>query len=152
VLQLQHLPDGSLNIVLQALRRCQIREQVQEDPFPLARIDVVDDPTFNAKRLAPLATTVKNQMVRIIHLSPNIPDEMASALDSIDDPGILADVVATNLSIPIEEKQALLATFDRKTRLDQITRLLAKEVELLEVSAKIQSEVKSSIDKGQREF
>lgn len=152
ILQLQHLPDGSLNIVLQALRRCRIEEQVASTPYPVARITVIDDPSFDARRLAPLAAAVRAQMVRIIHLSPNIPDEMAGALDSIEDPGILADVVATNLSVPLEEKQALLSTVDRKARLEQIARLLAKEVELLELSAKIQSEVKGSIEKGQREF
>ena len=79
---------------------------------------------------------------RIIDLSPQIPSEASFLVRSIDNPGVLADIVASNLGIGVEEKQDLLDTFDTSTRMDKVVTLLNKEIQVLELSNKIQSEVK----------
>jgi len=152
ILQMTHLPDGSMNVVAQAIRRVRIGDQVQEVPFLQARVQDISTTDYDEEKLAPLTAAVRNQMRKLITLSPNIPDEMADALNDVDDPGVLADVIASNLTISLEEKQSLLATVDREERLKEIARHLAHEIEILEVSAKIQTEVQSNINKGQREY
>ncbi|HIJ74039.1 MAG TPA: endopeptidase La, partial [Candidatus Hydrogenedentes bacterium] len=152
VLQLQRVPDGTLNVVIQALKRFRVLGLAQREPYPLVRLELLNDVNADPEALTPLATTVKMQMERLIRLSPNIPEGASNLLASIDDAGFLADLVASNLGISTEEKQKILATVDRKQRLERLTYLLARETELLEVSTKIQDEVKSSIDKSQREF
>ncbi|MCP4645874.1 MAG: endopeptidase La [bacterium] len=153
ILQLQHVPDGTMNVVIQALKRFKVLGVVRREPYPIVRVMLLEEPDSDGgDRLEVLATTVKSQMARLIQLSPAIPDGAHAVLESITDPGFLADLVASNLSISLPEKQKILRTLDRKKRLERLTYLLGREVELLELSDKIQSDVKSSIDQGQREF
>ncbi|MDZ4857582.1 MAG: endopeptidase La [Candidatus Hydrogenedentes bacterium] len=152
IMQLQRLPDGSLNVVLQALRRFRIGGVVQREPFPVVKVTLLEERKYDKKKIGPLVATVKMQMARLITLSPDIPDAASGVLDNIDDPGFLADLIASNLSISIEEKQQLLDTIDRTKRLDRLTFLLAREVEMMELSDKIRNDVRSSIDKTQREY
>ena len=152
VLQLQHIPDGSVNVLLQSIVRFRVMGLVQRDPYLVAKVQVLEERRKASESIAPLAATVKNLMVRMIHLSPNIPESAGAVLDSIEDPGFLADLVSGNLNISMEEKQKLLETLDRKDRLERLTYLLAREVEILELSDKIQTNVKNAIDKSQREY
>ncbi|MCX5771414.1 MAG: endopeptidase La, partial [Candidatus Hydrogenedentes bacterium] len=152
IMQLQHVPEGYVNVVIQTLKRFQPVSIIQHEPYPVVRIQPLEDIPGEPDVIAPLATTVKRQMARLIELSPDIPEGAAGIVQNIEDAGFLADLVAGNLNISTEEKQALLGALDRRERLEKLIRVLAREVELLEVSNKIQSDVKSSIDKGQREF
>ncbi|MBN2311490.1 MAG: endopeptidase La, partial [Candidatus Hydrogenedentes bacterium] len=152
ILQLQHVPDGTVNVVIQALKRFRVMGTVQREPYLVVRLKPLDEPQADPEELAPLVTAVKVQMARLIHLSPNIPDGAQAVIDGIDEAGFLADLVASNLNIPLQEKQKILATLDHKERLERLIFSLAREVDLLELSAKIQSDVKSSIDEGQRQF
>jgi ATP-dependent Lon protease len=152
ILQLQHVPDGSANLLLQSLHRFRMAGVVKRRPYPVVRVQVITPPTYDPKELAPLATTVKNQMIRLIALSPNMPDEAAALIEGVEDPGFLADLVTSNLAIPIDEKQKLLETLECKDRLERLIYLLAHQLEILELSDKIQNDVRSSIDKSQREY
>ena len=152
IMQLQHVPEGYVNVVIQTLKRFRPVSIIQHEPYPVVRIQPLEDIPGEPDVIAPLATTVKRQMARLIELSPDIPEGAAGIVQNIEDAGFLADLVAGNLNISTEEKQALLDALDRRERLEKLIRVLAREVELLEVSNKIQSDVKSSIDKGQREF
>src|SRR5690606_34364334 len=89
-----------------------------------------------------LMTTLRELAQKIIDLSPQIPAEATFLVRSIDKPGVLADIVASNLNIPPEEKQELLETFDDKARMEKVIALLNKEIQVLELSNKIQTEVK----------
>ena len=152
IMQLQHVPEGYVNVVIQTLKRFRPVSIIQHEPYPVVRIQPIEDVPGDPDVIAPLATAVKRQMARLIELSPDIPEGAASIVQNIEDAGFLADLVAGNLNISAEEKQSLLDALDHRDRLEKLIRVLAREVELLEVSNKIQSDVKSSIDKGQREF
>jgi ATP-dependent Lon protease len=152
ILQLQHLADGAMNVAIQALKRFRVLGVTQREPFVEVRIDPLEDTTSDKKRIAALVDTVRRQMGRLISLSPSIPDGALSVIENIDDPGFLADLVASSLGISVVEKQKLLAAVDRNVRLERLTFLLAREVEFLELSHKIQSSVKDSIDDSQREY
>jgi ATP-dependent Lon protease len=141
-----------MNVVIQALRRFRVAGVEQREPYPIVRAELLHDSTGEEKKLAPLATAVRMQMSRLIALSPDIPDAASQVLENIDDPGFLADLIAGNLNVAAEEKQKILETTDRKARLERLTFLLAREVEMLELSDKIRTDVRSSIDKSQREY
>ncbi len=152
ILQLQHLPDGSINAAVQAVRRFRAKGLKQEDPYPVVHIELLKDLPADNGKTAALTGTVKTQMDRLITLSPNIPDNARNIIESIENAGFLADLVAGNLDLPIEEKQEILETLNQHERLKRLTYILARELEMLELTHKIQSDVKSSIDKGQREY
>ncbi|MCL4692091.1 MAG: endopeptidase La [Candidatus Hydrogenedentes bacterium] len=152
ILQMQRVADGSMNVVIQILRRFRVAGVEQREPYTVVHAELLKDSTGDEKKLVPLATAVRMQMSRLISLSPDIPDAASQVLDNIDDPGFLADLVAGNLNIAVEEKQKILEITDRKKRLERLTFLLAKEVEMMELSDKIRNDVRSSIDKSQREY
>jgi ATP-dependent Lon protease len=152
ILQLQRLPDGSMNVVLQATDRIRLVGLEQREPYRIVRIERVEEPPFREESVAPLVTAVKMQMSRLIALTPDIPDAAMQVIENIEDPGFLADLIAANLNISFEEKQRILETADRIKRLERLTYLLGREVDLLEVSDKIRQDVRSSIDKSQREY
>ncbi len=152
ILQFQRQPDDSANVLIQALKRCHVEKLIQREPYRIVQVKPLEDTPGDPDAIAPLATTVKNQMSRLIALAPSIPDAAQAVIDNIEDPGFLADLVASNLNISIPEKQRILSEVDRKRRLERLTYILAREVELMELSDKIQNDVKSAIDKGQREF
>ncbi len=152
VLQLQRLPDKSVNVIVQALKRFHVEKLLQREPFRVVKADPQDDIVNDPAEVGPLAAAVRQQMIRLIGMSPNIPEGAQSILETIEDPGFLADLIASNLTISSTEKQQILESMDVKRRLERLTYILAREIELVELSAKIQSDVKSTIDKGQREF
>jgi len=152
IMQMQHTPDGNVNVAIQSLRRFRVVALVQREPYVAVRVELLEDLESDPDEIAPLAVTLKAQMARFIGLSPDISDEAIRVIQNIEDPGFLADLVAGNLNIGIEEKQKVLSSLDRKQRLERLIFALAREIELGEVSEKIQHDVKSSIDKSQREF
>ncbi|MDX9971423.1 MAG: endopeptidase La [FCB group bacterium] len=152
ILQLQRTPDGNMHVAIQALKRFRVVGVESTDPYPRIRVEVLDDSPLDGTDAAPLVMTLKLQMGRLIDLSPNLPDNAATVIENIQDAGFLADLAAANLNINIEEKQKLLETLDRKARLERIIYLVTAEVDLLELSKKIQTNVKSTIDRSQREY
>jgi ATP-dependent Lon protease len=104
------------------------------------------------KKLAALMVSVRRAANRVIALSPNVPEEASVMLENIDNPSALADFLAANLSLDITQKQQLLEELDAGRRLEQISFVLANQLEVLELSHKIQGRVKESIDKNQREY
>ena len=151
IYQMEPREDG-LNVLLQSLKRFRVASVLRREPYPMVKVTVMDDLEVSKQDIAPLATTVKQQMARLIDLSPQIPDGAKGVVAQIDDPGFLSDLVAGNLGGELAERQKLLDQSDPRKRLKRLTTLLAREIEVLEVSQKIHAEVKSNIDKGQREF
>ncbi len=152
IMQMQHTAEGPVNVILQAMKRIRVAEIVQRDPYPIVKAELLEEPEDESDAIDPLIKTVRSQMVRLIELSPSIPKEAIAVVQGIEDGGVLADLVAGNLNIAIEEKQQILATLNRKDRLERLVYTLGHEVEMLEVSQKIQLDVKSSIDKSQRDY
>ena len=96
---------------------------------------------------------VQGQFARIIGLAPYLPEELQLAAANIDDPSALAHLVASTMrTIPIEERQQILETVDVEKRLRQISAILSRELEVFELGSKIQSQVQSEMEKGQREY
>lgn len=152
ILQLQRLPDNSLVVLLQALQRFRPLGLTRREPYPIVRVTILEEKAADRGKLPALVTTIRQQMTRFAQLSPSMPDEAAHVLDSIEEPGRLADIVAANLNISVEEKQKLLSITDPAERLERLVYVVGNELQVMETSHKIQAEVKSSIDASQREF
>jgi len=152
VVKMLKQPDGQNSLVVHGLVRFQVKEWLGTEPYLRARIEVVTPEIKPSKGLEALMTSVRHSAQKMVALSPNIPEEVKVILENIDDAGALADFLAANINIPSEKKQELLETIDVTERLKKLSVSLAEQIQLLEMSAKIQHRVSQSIDKTQREY
>ncbi|MBK7977191.1 MAG: endopeptidase La [Deltaproteobacteria bacterium] len=154
IIKVESKLDGGQNTIVQGLSRFRIRRFVQYAPCLKVEGETLEDRAdpSRAAEVDALLRNVKTLAQKIVKLSPNIPAEASLFLGNLENPGNLADIVAAYLNIPVERKQDVLETMDVRDRLQEISRHLTKELEILELSHKIQSEVKGNIDKSQREY
>lgn len=152
VLKKLELGDGSQSVIVHGLTRFGIEELTQSDPYLIARAHPREDTFIETTELEALIETAKRLARRVIELTPGVPEEALTIMDNIAKPGSLADFLAANLSMEIVHKQEMLETFDVPARFRKINKALATQLEILELSNKIHSQVKSQIDKTQREY
>jgi len=152
VLKVVKMPHGSINIFAHGLARFRIKRRITSKPYLKAKIEVLDVKARMTKQLQALMVSVRQTANRVVALSPNVPEEASVLLENIQDPSSLADFLAANLSMDLSEKQALLEELHPARRLEKISVVLAHQLEVLELSHKIQGRVRESIDKSQREY
>ncbi len=152
ILRMAPLPNGNISIICHGLVRFGLENLIQAEPHLVGRVNTRYDEVEPSTELEALIHTVREMAVKFVELSPNVPDEAASVLSSIDRPGALADFLAQNLAIGLVYKQELLETFNVVQRLRKISAALTSQLEVLELSQKIQKQVKSEIDQTQREY
>ncbi len=152
ILKSVKMPGNKLNVIIQGLSRIKVERWMTTSPTLSAHVRVFPESQETTPELESLMATMRELAQKIIDLSPHIPSEASFLVRSIDNPGILADIVASNLSIGVEEKQELLDTLDTRERMGKVIALLNKELQVLELSQKIQTEVKGEMDKAQREY
>jgi len=152
VLKVTKLPQGSIHVVVHGIARFKIIEKVAAKPYLKARIKPLSTKVKTTKKLQALIVNVRQAANRVITLSSNVPEEASVLLENIENPSALADFLAANLSLDIAKKQQLLEELDAAKRLEQISVVLAHQLEVLELSHKIQGRVRESIDKNQREY
>ena len=148
-------PDGTLRLIVQGLSRFRVADVVQEAPFIRARIDRLADEASSTATLEveALARTAAGLFQQVVSLSPNLPDELANVLGAAEGPGAVADLIAGSLpTLPTALRQELLETIGLAERLQKLVAALTKEVEVLELGSKIQSEAQSEMSKTQREY
>jgi ATP-dependent Lon protease len=149
------LPDGSLRLIVQGLVRLTLDEVVSAQPYLRARVGVASDSLKDADRLEvdALARNIKMNFQQVVSLSPLLSDDLQTLAMNITEPGRLADFIASSLStISTAVKQEVLETLDIRARLDALNRILVKELEVLELGSKIQSQVQSEVGKNQRDY
>ncbi len=149
------LPDGSLRLIVQGLARLRLDEIVSTQPYLRARVSPALEGTNDADRLEidALARNIKTNFQQVVSLSPLLSDDLQTLAMNITEPGRLADFIASSLStISTAVKQEVLETLDIRTRMDALNRILIKELEVLELGSKIQSQVQSEVGKNQREY
>jgi ATP-dependent Lon protease len=148
-------PDGTVRLIVQGHRRVELMEVAQARPYLTAKVaeSVEVAASQGDLEVEALVRNASTQFRQIVSLSPLLPDELAAAIQNVTDPGRLADVVAASLpALGTAVKQELLETLDVKLRLQRLVGALTKEVEVLELGSKIQSQVESEVGKGQREY
>jgi len=146
------LPQGSMHIVVHGITRFKVLERLSTKPYLKVRVQYLDVKVKMTKKLQALIVSVRQAANRVIALSPNVPEEASVLLENIENPSALSDFLAANLSLDIVKKQQLLEELDATKRLEQISVILAHQLEVLELSHKIQGRVRESIDKNQREY
>ncbi len=146
------VPDGTLRILVQGLRRIRLEEPVTDDPYLVARFADVPDETEESREVEALTRNAQGLFGRIIGLAPYLPEELQIAAANVADAGALCNLVASTLRLKTEEKQQLLELADAGTRLREVSKILNRELEVFELGTKIQSQVQSELEKGQREF
>jgi ATP-dependent Lon protease len=146
------VPDGTLRILVQGLRRIQLEEPVTDDPYLVARFAPMPDEAEESRDLEALLRNAQSLFGRIIGLAPYLPEELQIAAANVTDAGGLCNLVASTLRLKTEEKQLILEVADTEERLRAISKILNHELEVFELGTRIQSQVQSELDKGQREF
>src|SRR6266853_1420616 len=149
------LPDGSLRLIVQGLARLKLDEVVSVQPYLRARVSAATEGTNDADRLEidALARNIKTNFQQVVSLSPLLSDDLQTLAVTITEAGRLADFIASSLStISTAVKQEVLETLDIRARMDSLNRILIKELEVLELGSKIQSQVQSEVGRNQREY
>ncbi len=152
VARMMKVPDGTLRILVQGSERIRILDYVSEQPYLVARIEAMPDVLEQSTELEALTRNVQSTFSEIIEAIPYLPEELQLAVANLDEPSALSHLIAGALRISTEEKQELLETVDVTKRLRRLAEILARELEVVQLGSKIQSQVESEIDKGQREY
>jgi ATP-dependent Lon protease len=148
------LPDGRLKVLVQALTKAKIKEFMQKDPFFKVRLEVVEEQEVSevTVKVEALMRTVREQTEKIMSLRGILSSDLMMIMNNIEEPGRLADLVASNLRLKIPEAQAILESFDPMEKLELVAEYLNKELEVSTMQAKIQTEAKEEMTKSQREY
>ncbi|HZT91960.1 MAG TPA: endopeptidase La [Gaiellaceae bacterium] len=147
------VPDGTLRILVQGLDRIRLAQRLDTEPYLLGEFVQLPDVLEDTPEVEALTRNVQGLFARIIGLAPYLPEELQLAAANVDDPSALCHLVASTLrTIKTEERQEILEQVDVEKRLRQVSAILNRELEVFELGSRIQSQVQSEIEKGQREY
>ncbi|HJV35078.1 endopeptidase La [Geomonas sp.] len=154
IMRMLKLPDGRVKILVQGLTKARVVEYQAEKPFYSVRIERVVEPAAqeNSLEAEALIRTVKEELGKIVALGKAVSPEVMVIVENMQEPGALADLVASNIGLKVEEAQGLLEVIDPLERLRRVNEYLNKESELLNMQARIQSAAKEEMGKSQREY
>lgn len=154
IMRMLKLPDGRVKILVQGLSKAKVIEFSQQEPFYVARIEKIEEekPVEMSLENEALIRSVKEQMDKAVSLGKTILPDVMVVIENIDDPGRLADLIASNIGLKTEQAQEILEVIDPIDRLKKVSELLTRELQLLTIQQKIQTEARGEIDKTQREY
>jgi len=152
VVKMLKFPDGSIRLLIEGLKRLKIKKYIATDPYLKAEIEILTEIIDESLELTVLQRSVRQLFDKIMDLSPGISEQLRIAVLNTENPSRLADLIAVNLGISLEEKQTLLELINVKERLSKLLIFLNREYEVLILGSKIQQEVASSISKSQKDY
>jgi ATP-dependent Lon protease len=154
VMRMLKLPDGKIKVLVQGLSKASMKEVLRTKPHLLVKVEIMKDPFITEITLETeaLMRSIREQLERIVSYGKLVSPDLMFILDSVDDPGRLADLVASNLDLTVEKAQEILEIIDPIDRLKALNEVLGKELQVLTMQAKIQSQAKDEISKSQREY
>jgi ATP-dependent Lon protease len=144
--------SGNYSLILQGLERIKLDEITQNAPYLKAKIGRLGELSPSDDEAEALSMSLRDIAKQVIQLMPELPREAGSLIDSIQAPGALADLVAANLDAPVDEKAGLLETVDVKDRIRKVLKLLTRQLEILKMRDRINSQIKEEMGKNQREY
>src|SRR5215472_3396423 len=144
--------SGNYSLILQGLTRIRLEDVTQSSPYLKAKTARLEEPGVDDDEAEALSMSLRDIAKQVIQLMPELPREAGSLIDSIQQPGALADLVAANLDAPVEEKAGLLETIDVKDRIRKVLKLLTRQLEILKMRERINSQIKEEMGKNQREY
>jgi ATP-dependent Lon protease len=146
------MPDGHTSVLVQGLRRVRILEYIQQEPHLIARVEPIDDTYEKTIAIEALMRAVLALFEKTIKASKTLPEEAYIAAMNVDEPGWLADLVAGHLDASVSQRQDILQTLSPEERLQKVSILLSKELDILELQNRIHNQVQQEVDKSQREY
>jgi len=146
------MPDDTRRLLVKGISRFRITRLVRTEPYLVADIEPVEDIVQDDDELQAMKQNLLNTFQTVVRLSPHLPDELYIQALNMELPGILADLVAANLSIDAQQKQAVLNTIDVKTRVALVSELANRERQLQELAEKVQQQARGEMDEAQRQF
>lgn len=152
VLQLLKLPDGTVKVLIEGVKRAKITRFIANETYFLADVELIDDTNIESREIEILIRSLKSQFEQYVKLNRKIPTEILSSVLSIEDGSRLADTIAAHLSIKLEEKQKILEIMDLAQRLEKLVGVMESEIDLLQIEKKIRGRVKRQMEKTQREY
>jgi ATP-dependent Lon protease len=154
IMRMLKLPDGRVKVLVQGMSKARIKDYVQTEPYFLVNIEKITEPKDEKLTLEAeaLMRNVKEQLEKMISLGKMLLPDIMVIVENIDDPGKLADLVASNLGLKVDVAQEVLEILDPKERLIKVNEIISKELEVLTMQQKIQASARGEIDKSQREY
>ncbi|CAG0970089.1 ATP-dependent Lon protease [Methylophilaceae bacterium] len=152
VLQMLKLPDGTVKVLVEGVRRARVIEFVETEECFAARAEDIEDEVDQDNESQALMRTVFTQFDQYVKLNKKIPPEILTSLATIDDAGRLADTITAHLTLKLEQKQGILEMFSVTERLEHLLNLLEAEIDILQVEKRIRGRVKRQMEKSQREY
>ncbi|MFW5734870.1 MAG: LON peptidase substrate-binding domain-containing protein, partial [Oceanidesulfovibrio sp.] len=154
IMRMLKMPDGRLKVLVQGVSRAMVKEYTSTEPHLQARVETIGEPEIEDLSLEQIALmrAAKEQSEKILTLRGISPSDIMAVLNNVDDPGRLADLIASNLRLSPQEAQAILEERDPMRRLSLVNDQLVRELELATMQAKIQSSAKEGMDKAQKDF
>jgi ATP-dependent Lon protease len=150
--QLVRLPDGTIRVVVEGVERAVILDYVHSDPSYVVRVEPMPTVEVHDPEMEALARNALREFEQYVKLSKKIPVEILLAVAGSNQPGKLADDIAAHMPLKIEDKQEILSCFDARTRLERLSVILRRELEILELERKIQLRVRKQMEKTQKEY
>src|SRR3954465_4279843 len=152
ILKVIKLAKDNFSVILQGISRIRVHEGTGVDPFMTAKVQPIPDAPSADVELDALVMNLKDVAKRVIKLMPELPKEARGLVDSVPEPGQLADLIPSNLDVQVDEKQDVLETFDLKSRLRKVLQFLSRQHEVLKGREKINSQVQEEMGRNQREY
>jgi ATP-dependent Lon protease len=152
ILKVIKLAKDNYSVILQGVSRIRIERLTQEDPFLIAQVESVADEPISDLEATAMVANIKETARKLIALVPELPREVSSLLDSVSEPAAVADAVAANLDIEPSEKQEVLEALNIEERLRKVLTLLTRQLEILEIRERINSQVQEEMGHSQREY
>src|SRR5262245_47263353 len=152
ILKAIKIGGGNVNLIIQGVARIRVRRVIQTQPFLLAEAEKIDEVIELGIQVDALTRNLNTQFQRLVAIHPTLSGDLAELAASTESPSRLADLVASSLSISVAEKMALLVKFNLRERLERLTEIVAREIEVTELGSKIQSKVMDEVGKSQRQY
>jgi ATP-dependent Lon protease len=152
VARMVRLPDETLRVLIQGAQRVRVTGWDQTDPYLVAEVEEAPDVVVPSPQLTALMRNVQREFTTIVGQVPYLPEELSVMAANVEEPVMLSHLISGALRLPTADKQALLEELDVTKRLRRLSQVLARELEVVEIGTKIQSQVQSELEKGQREY
>ena len=152
ILKMMKLPDNTVALLVQGMSKIKVNQYISLDPFFQARVEAIEEPDELSTRGEAVFRNVLSQCQKLISLTPYLPDELQAALINVDSAGRLVYLVASVLKLSMEEKEKILDILTVEKKLEKISEMLGRELEILELGGKIKNQVETEMTKTQREY
>jgi ATP-dependent Lon protease len=152
IIKMLRFPDGTVRFLVQGLVRIAMKKVVRQDPYLVAKVEVLQEEVEKSIEMEALIRNLTEQFAKVVELAPYLPDDMQVSVMNIEDPSKLADLIASNLNIPVSQKQDVLGAINIRDRLTKLTTYLNRERNVLELGKEIQSRAASEMGRDQKEY